>query len=234
MLYKRVLLKLSGEVLGGAAGQGLDPEALARVAGEIRAALETGTQIALVVGGGNFFRGLSPKGHAMDRVNADYIGMLGTVMNALALRDFLSGAGVEAEVMSAIEMPRLTRLVQPLKARRLLEKGKVVIFAGGTGHPYFSTDTTAALRAAEIGAEVVMKGTKVDGVYTADPVKDPSAVRLPAISYEEVLQRNLMVLDLTAITMCRQNGLKILVFNMTEPGNIARVLKGETPCSVIG
>ena len=233
MAYKRALLKLSGEVLGGAAGQGLDPEALSRVAKELKEALATGTQIAIVVGGGNFFRGLSPKGHTMNRVNADYVGMLGTVMNAIALKDFLAGEGVEAVVMSAIEMPRVAMLIQPLKAKKLLEKGKIVIFAGGTGHPFFSTDTTAALRAAEIEAEVVMKGTKVDGVYTADPMKDPKAERLPQISYEEVLQKDLKVMDLTAITMCRENGLKIMVFNMREAGNIAKVLKGEAPCSVI-
>jgi uridylate kinase len=234
MKYKRVLLKLSGEVLGGQSGQGLDPGALSRVARELKEAKATGAQIAVVVGGGNFFRGLSEKGHAMNRVSADYIGMLGTVMNALALKDFLEGLGVEVRVMSAVEMPRLASLVQPLKAVQDLEKGRIVIFAGGTGHPFFSTDTTAALRASEIQAEVVMKGTKVDGVYTADPMKDPAAKRLPEISYEEVLAKDLKVMDLTAVTMCRQNGLKIMVFNMREEGNIAKVLRGEAPCSVIG
>ena len=234
MKYKRVLLKLSGEVLGGQSGQGLDPEALSRVARELKEAKATGAQIAVVVGGGNFFRGLSEKGHAMNRVSADYIGMLGTVMNALALKDFLEGLGVEVRVMSAVERPRLASLVQPLKAVQDLEKGRIVIFAGGTGHPFFSTDTTAALRASEIQAEVVMKGTKVDGVYTADPMKDPAAKRLPEISYEEVLAKDLKVMDLTAVTMCRQNGLKIMVFNMREEGNIAKVLRGEAPCSVIG
>lgn len=234
MQFKRVLLKLSGEVLGGASGTGLDPEALSRVAKEIKEARATGTQIAIVVGGGNFFRGLSEKGHTMNRVSADYIGMLGTVMNALALKDFLESQEVHVKVMSAVEMPRIAGLVQPLKAVQYLEKGKIVIFAGGTGHPFFSTDTTAALRASEIQAEVVMKGTKVDGVYTADPMKDPSAKRLPEISYQEVLEKGLQVMDLTAITMCRQNGLKIMVFNMREEGNIAKVLRGEAPCSIIG
>ena len=234
MKFKRVLLKLSGEVLGGPSGQGLDPEALARVAEEIKDARETKTEIAIVVGGGNFFRGLSEKGHSMNRVSADYIGMLGTVMNALALKDFLEAKGVPVEVMSAVEMPRIASLIQPLKAVQDLGKGKIVIFAGGTGHPFFSTDTTAALRASEIQAEVVMKGTKVDGVYTADPMKDPNAKRLPEISYEEVLEKELKILDLTAITMCRQNGLKIMVFNMREKGNIAKVLRGEAPCSIIG
>lgn len=233
MQFKRVLLKLSGEVLGGASGTGLDPEALSRVAKEIKEASETKTEIAIVVGGGNFFRGLSEKGHKMDRVSADYIGMLGTVMNALALKDFLTAEGVAAEVMSAVEMPRLANLVQPMKAKRWLAKGKIVIFAGGTGHPFFSTDTTAALRAAEIGAEVVMKGTKVDGVYTADPMKDPAAKRLPTLTYDEVLEKRLNVMDLTSITMCRQNGIKIMVFDMRAPGNIAKVLRGEANCSII-
>ena len=225
--YKRVLLKISGEVLGGKEGTGLDTETLKSLAEELKSVLDKGIQLALVCGAGNFFRGLSDKGGKMNRVSADYIGMLGTVMNALAVADFLKQVGVTATVQSAIEMPRICDRIQPLKADKLLEKGEIVIFAGGTGNPFFSTDSTAALRAAEINAEVVLKATKVDGVYSSDPVKDPTAKRFDTITYKEVLERKLKVMDLTAITFCSENKLPIIVFNMTAPGNIARLINGE-------
>jgi uridylate kinase len=227
MDYGRVLLKLSGEVLAGEQGTGLKADVLERLAGELSAVVRSGIETAVVIGGGNFFRGLSAQGRSMGRVTADYIGMLGTVMNGLALADFLSAAGTPAVVQSAVEIPRLCERLQPLRAREHLQAGRVVIFAGGTGNPFFTTDTTAALRAAEIGADVVLKGTKVDGIYSGDPVHDASAERFETITFDEVLTRQLEVMDLTAITMCRENGLPIVVFNVTEPGAIERVVRGE-------
>jgi len=232
--FKRVLLKISGEVLGGKKGVGLDPNTLKSLASEIKKVLQTGVQLALVCGAGNFFRGLSEKGGQMNRVTADYIGMLGTVMNALAIAEFLEQEGVAATVQSAIEMPRICNRVKPLKADKLLAAGEVVIFAGGTGNPFFSTDSTAALRAAEINADAVLKATKVDGVYSADPVKEPSAERFDTISYNEVLERGLKVMDLTAITFCSENKLPIIVFDMTKPGNILKLINGETKFTKVG
>ncbi|MCX7848084.1 MAG: UMP kinase [bacterium] len=231
MTYRRILLKLSGEALAGERGQGLDPAVLQALVEDLKILVTRGVQLALVVGAGNFFRGLSSRGRQMQRVTADYIGMLGTVMNSLAVADFLQQAGVPAVVMSAIEMPRLCELVQPLRAVKLLENGTVVLFAGGTGNPYFTTDSTAALRAAEIGADAVFKATKVDGVYSSDPKRDPHAQRFDTITYEDVLLRNLQVMDLTAITLCNENRLPIVVFNMTIPGNIVRVIEGQAICT---
>lgn len=233
MKYKRILLKLSGEALAGPQGFGLNPEILKSLADELKEIVDSGLQLALVNGAGNFFRGLSSKGETMNRVTADYIGMLGTAMNSLAIADFLNRAGVKAIVQSAIEMPRICDRIQPLKAIDHLENGKVVIFAGGTGNPFFSTDSTAALRAAEINADVVFKATKVDGVYSADPVKVPDATHFDKITYQEVLKRDLKVMDLTAITMCRENKLPIVVFDMTKPGNIKKVLAGKIKCTEI-
>jgi len=224
---KRVLLKISGEALGGKKGVGLDTETLKSLARELKLVLDKGIQLALVCGAGNFFRGLSDKGGKMNRVSADYIGMLGTVMNALAVADFLKQEGIDATVQSAVEMPRICDRIQPLKADKLLNKGEIVIFAGGTGNPFFSTDSTAALRAAEIGAEVVLKATKVDGVYSSDPVKDPTATRFDTITYKEVLEKKLKVMDLTAITFCSENNLPIIVFDMTKSGNILKLINGE-------
>ena len=224
---KRVLLKISGEVLGGSEGAGLDPKTLKSLANELKAVLNEGVELALVCGAGNFFRGLSKKGGKMNRVTADYIGMLGTVMNALAVAEFLNQEGVDATVQSAVEMPRLCNRIQPLVADKILAKGEIVIFAGGTGNPFFSTDSTAALRAAEIGADAVLKATKVDGVYSSDPMKDPNAKRFDTITYKEVLAKELKVMDLTAITFCSENKLPIIVFDMTEPGNILKLIKGE-------
>ncbi len=224
---KRVLLKISGEVLGGSEGAGLDPKTLKSLANELKAVLNEGVELALVCGAGNFFRGLSEKGGKMNRVTADYIGMLGTVMNALAVAEFLNQEGVDATVQSAVEMPRLCNRIQPLVADKILAKGEIVIFAGGTGNPFFSTDSTAALRAAEIGADAVLKATKVDGVYSSDPMKDPNAKRFDTITYKEVLAKELKVMDLTAITFCSENKLPNIVFDMTEPGNILKLIKGE-------
>ena len=233
MKYSRVLLKLSGEALGGKKGSGLDSDFLEQLSNELKTVVDSGVQLALVVGGGNFFRGLSTRGANMNRVRADYIGMLGTAMNGLAIANFLEDAGVPAIVQSAVEIPRVCDLVQPLNAIKRLKQGNVVIFVGGTGNPFFSTDTTAALRAAEIQADVVMKATKVDGVYNSDPVKNPDAVRFDKITYDEMLERKLQVMDLTAITMCRENKMPIIVFNMTIPGNIIKALSGDALSTTI-
>jgi len=232
--YRRILLKLSGEALAGNDALGLNPEVLVELAEEVKELVARKIQVALVSGAGNFFRGLSARGRTMNRVTADYIGMLGTVMNSLALADFLQAAGVPCVVQSAIEMPRLCNLLQPLEAIRQLERGRVVVFAGGTGNPFFSTDSTAALRAAEIKADVVMKATKVDGMYCSNPATNPNAKRFDTITFDEVIARKLQVMDLTAITLCRENNIPIIVFSMTTPGNILRVLEGTGVCTRVG
>ena len=224
----RVALKLSGESFADPeVGYGIDPKTVQRLATEIAEVSAEGHQIAIVVGGGNIFRGLSSAAAGMDRANADYMGMLATVINALALRDAMESAGAPARVQTAIGIAQVAEPYIRLRAIRHLEKGRVVIFAGGTGNPYFTTDTTLALRAAEMGAEMVLKGTRVDGVYDADPEQVPDAQLLPDLSYMEVLERGLRVMDSTAITMCMENGLPIRVFNITVPGNIARAVRGE-------
>jgi uridylate kinase len=230
-LYRRILLKLSGEALAGSDGHGLNPEVLAALADELKELVARNVQVALVTGAGNFFRGMSSRGRTMNRVTADYIGMLGTVMNSLALADFLRAAGVACVVQSAVEVPRLCGLLQPLEAVRQLERGRVVIFAGGTGNPFFTTDSTAALRAAEIQANVVLKATKVDGVYCSNPATNPKATRFDTITFDEVIARKLEVMDLTAVTLCRENNIPIVVFNMTTRGNILRVLDGTAVCT---
>ena len=225
---RRVALKLSGESFADPAlAYGIDPATVRRVAGEIAAARAEGHEIAVVVGGGNIFRGLSSAAEGMARADADYMGMLATVMNALALREGLESAGCPARVQTAIRIEQVAEPYIRLRAIRHLEKGRVVIFAGGTGNPFFTTDTTAALRAAEIGAEAVLKATKVEGVYDADPVLHPDARLFAELSYREVLERGLRVMDATAITMCRENDLPIRVFNISVPGNIARAVRGE-------
>ena len=231
--YRRIMLKLSGEALAGSDGHGLNPEVLVGLADELNELVARALQVAIVTGSGNFFRGMSARGRTMNRVTADYIGMLGTVMNSLAVADFLQAAGVPCVVQSAIEVPRLCGLLQPLEAVRQLERGRVVIFAGGTGNPFFTTDSTAALRAAEIQADVVMKATKVDGVYCSNPAKNPKAQRFDTISFDEVIARKLAVMDLTAVTLCRENNIPIIVFNMTKPGNILRVLEGTAVCTKV-
>jgi uridylate kinase len=226
--FKRILLKLSGEALMGAAGFGIDNGTLERIASEVAEVRALGVEIALVIGGGNIFRGLAASAHGMDRASADYMGMLATVMNSLALQDALERTGVNTRVLSAIEMQELCEPYIRRRAMRHLEKGRVVIFAAGTGNPYFTTDTAASLRAMEIHAEVLMKATKVDGVYDKDPVKHSDAKKFHRLSYIEVLQRNLSVMDSTAISLCRDNKLAIVVFDLGTRGNIRRVVMGES------
>jgi len=232
--YRRILLKLSGEALAGDVGYGIDPPVLRRIADELHELQDLGVQVAIVIGGGNIFRGLQAAAAGMDRATADYMGMLATVLNALALQDALEKAGLITRVCSAIEMPAVAEPYIRRRAIRHLEKGRVVIFAAGTGNPFFTTDTAAALRAVEIGAEVILKATKVDGVYSADPMLEPSAQHLPHLTYIEVLNRGLKVMDTTAITMCMDNQLPIVVFNLAHRGNIRRIVMGEPIGSTVG
>lgn len=225
--YRRILLKLSGEALMGEQGYGIDYNVLDTIASEVKEVHETGVEIAIVIGGGNIFRGLAATARGMERASADYMGMLATVLNALALQNMLENKGVFTRVQSAIEMRELAEPYIRRRAVRHLEKKRVVIFAAGTGNPYFTTDTAAALRAMEIGAEVIMKATKVDGVYSADPMKDPSAVKFDRLTYLDVLQKNLRVMDATAISLCMDNNLPIIVFNLNVRGNIKRIVSGE-------
>jgi uridylate kinase len=226
--FKRILLKLSGEALMGAGSFGIDPATLERIASEVAEVRSLGVEVAIVIGGGNIFRGLAASAHGMDRASADYMGMLATVMNSLALQDALERADVNTRVLSAIEMQELCEPYIRRRAMRHLEKGRVVIFAAGTGNPYFTTDTAASLRAMEIHADVLLKATKVDGVYDKDPNKHTDAQRFHRLSYIEVLQRNLKVMDSTAISLCRDNKLAIVVFDMRSRGNIRRVSMGES------
>lgn len=225
--YNRVLLKLSGEALMGDTEYGIDTEVLQALAEQLKSVCNHGVDIAIVVGGGNIFRGLRASASGMDRAQADTVGMLATVMNALALQDALERIGVFTRVMSAISMSQVAEPYIRRRAIRHMEKGRVVIFAAGTGNPYFTTDTTAALRALEVGADVVMKATKVDGVYDCDPVTNPDAVKFEELTYIDVLNRGLQVMDSTAISLCMDNELPIIVFNMETPGNIERALRGE-------
>jgi len=232
--YQRVLLKLSGEALMGDQQFGVDPAITARIARDVSEIQSLGVQTAIVIGGGNIFRGLAASARGMDRATADYMGMLATVINALALQDALERQGVLTRTVAAIEMRAVAEPFIRRRAIRHLEKGRVVIFAAGTGNPYFTTDTAAALRAMEIKAEVILKGTKVDGIYTADPVLDPNATMYDSISYLQVLERQLKVMDSTAISLCMDNKLPIVVFNLVEPGNIRRVVFGETVGTTVG
>jgi len=225
--FRRVLLKLSGEALLGEQSFGIDVNVARSVAEEIKQAHQLGTQIAVVVGGGNIFRGVSASAGNMDRASADYIGMLATVMNAVVLQDALEKIGIQTRVLSAIDIPQLAEPFIRRRAIRHLEKGRIVILAAGTGNPFFSTDSAAALRALEIKADAILKGTKVDGVYSADPMKDPSATRFEQITFQEVLEKRLKVMDASAISLCRDNSLPIIVFNMRTPGNIARVVRND-------
>jgi uridylate kinase len=226
--YKRILLKLSGEALMGAQGYGIDHAVLDTITSEVKEVCGLGVEVAIVIGGGNIFRGLSAAAKGMERASADYMGMLATVLNALALQNVLENKGVVTRVQSAIEMRELAETYIRRRAVRHLEKGRVVIFAAGTGNPYFTTDTAAALRAMEIGAEVIMKATKVDGVYSADPVKDKTATKYDRLTYIDVLQKDLRVMDATAISLCMDNSLPIIVFNLNVSGNIKRIVLGET------
>ncbi len=225
--FKRVLIKLSGEAFMGRREYGIDPDTVNAIADELAEANRLGVQLAAVVGGGNIFRGVAASAKGMDRAAADYVGMLATVMNSLALQDALEKRGVYTRVQSAIEMQAVAEPYIRRRAIRHLEKGRVVIFAAGTGNPYFTTDTSAALRALEIGAEAILKATMVDGVYDSDPLKNPDAVMYESLDYIEVLQQGLKVMDATAISLCMDNDLPIVVFNMTVPGNIIKVLCGE-------
>lgn len=226
-VYKRILLKLSGEALQGNQGYGVDAEVLRTIAGEIGELIELGVEVAIVIGGGNIFRGLRAAASGMDRASADYMGMLATVMNSLALQDALEQRGVYTRVLSAIEMKEVAEPYIRRRATRHLEKGRVVIFAAGTGNPYFTTDTAAALRAMEVQAEVVLKATKVDGVYDRDPAVHPDAVRYDQLTYLDVLAQGLSVMDATAISLCKENDLPIVVFDMLTASNIRRVVCGE-------
>lgn len=225
--YKRILLKLSGEVLSGDQQYGISHAIMNNIAREIRSLYDLGTETGIVIGGGNIFRGVSENSLGMDRVSADYMGMLATVMNSLALQDYLEKQEVPTRVLSAIEMRQIAEPFIRRRATRHLEKGRVVIFAAGTGNPYFSSDTAAALRAFEINAEVILKATKVDGVYDKDPVLHPGAQKFDAITYKEVIYKNLKVMDFTAITLCMDNNLPIIVFDLTTPGNICKVVLGK-------
>jgi uridylate kinase len=231
--YKRVLLKMSGEVLMDERDFGIDPNMLDRIAKDVKQAVEMGVQVCIVVGAGNIFRGVSGAANGMERVTADYIGMLGTVMNALALQSSLEQNGVETRVQSAIPMQAVCEPYVRRRALRHMEKGRVVIFAAGSGNPFFTTDTPAALRATEMDCDALVKGTKVDGVYTDDPAKDPSAKRYDHVSYLDVLTKDLKVMDATAISLARENDIPILVFNVKEKGNFAKVLAGDGVCTVV-
>jgi len=222
-----VLLKLSGEVLAGDQGHGIDAASLARLAGEIQEGVSGGAELGIVIGGGNIIRGTAASQEGVDRAAADSMGMLATVINAIALQDSLERCGLVTRVLSAIEMRALAEPYIRRRAVRHLEKGRVVLLAAGTGHPYFTTDTAAVLRAVEIGADVLLKGTKVDGVFSEDPVRNPAAVRYDSLSYPEAIDRRLQVMDMTAFTMGMDNRLPIVVFNVTVPGNLARALRGE-------
>jgi len=227
MKYKRVLLKLSGEALMGDQQYGIDPLRLNAYATEVAAAVKQGAQVAVVIGGGNIFRGLQGASQGMDRVQGDYMGMLATVINSMALQSALTSTGIKASLLSGVYIDRVAESMSGPKAIALLEAGHVVLIAGGTGNPFFTTDTAAALRAVEIKADVILKGTRVDGIYTADPEKDPKAVKFDHITYEQVYEKQLKVMDLTAFTLCWENKLPILVFDMNTAGNLLKVLNGD-------
>jgi len=232
-VYRRIVLKLSGEALAGGQGYGIDPPVLDRVAAEVRDVAGLGVQVAIVIGGGNIFRGIAASAGGMDRSTADYMGMLATVINALALQDALEKSGLQTRVLSAIEMRAVAEPYIRRRAIRHLEKGRVVIFAAGTGNPFFTTDTAGALRAVEIGADAIMKATKVDGIYSADPMVHKNAERLAHVTYIDVLNRGLQVMDAAAISLCMDNKLPIIVFDLTRPGNIKRIVLGERVGSIV-
>lgn len=232
-MYKRVLLKLSGESLGGPAGKGIDENCLNAYAAEIATAAKAGLQIGIVIGGGNIFRGLQGVGKGFDRVNGDKMGMLATVINSLGLAMGIRSHGVKAEVFTATPMEPIARYYVREHAVKVMEEGGVALIAGGTGNPFFTTDSGAALRSLEIGADALLKGTRVDGVYTADPEKDPTATKFSEITYDEIYRRNLKVMDLTATTMCKENNLPIVVFDMDTPGNLKKVCNGEPIGTVV-
>lgn len=232
--YRRILLKLSGEGLAGDDGFGIHPGLIADIAAQVREVHELGTEICIVIGGGNIIRGMTAASQGMDRAQADYMGMLASVINAMALQDALEKQGIPTRVQTAIEIAQVAEPYIRRRAMRHMEKGRLVIFAAGTGNPYFTTDTAAALRAAEVQAEIVMKATQVDGVYSADPHKDPTAVRYEELSFAEALQRDLRFMDQTAIALCRENDLPILIFDMGVRGNIMKAVRGERVGTLVG
>mgnify|MGYP000023216247 CR=1 FL=1 len=228
MKYKRILLKLSGEALMGNKGFGIDQERLLEYANEIKSIYDEGCEVAIVIGGGNIFRGIQAEKGGMDRVHGDYMGMLATVINSMAIQSALEGIGVSTRLQSAIKMEQICEPFIRRKAVRHLEKGRVVIFGAGTGNPYFTTDTAGSLRAIEMKADVILKGTRVDGVYDADPEKNPNAKKFETISFQDCISKNLKVMDMTAFTLCMENKLPIIVFDMNKEGNLLKVCKGET------
>jgi uridylate kinase len=232
-LYRRILLKLSGEALVGSEAYGIDPEVLDRFAGEIRDLAAVGVQVALVIGGGNIFRGAGLAAKGMDRVTGDQMGMLATVMNGLAMQDALERLGVAARVMSALKINQVCEDYIRRRAMRHLDKGRVVVFAAGTGNPFFTTDSAASLRAIEVGADLLIKATKVDGIYSADPMIDPGATFYPRISYDRALREGLQVMDTTAIVLCRDHGMPLRVMNINEPGALLRLIRGEDVGSLV-
>ncbi len=233
LTYKRILLKLSGEALMGERNHGIDPERLNQYALDIHEAVKSGSQIGIVIGGGNIFRGLSGAAQGFDRINGDYMGMLATVINCLALQSALETVGCPATVLTAIRMEPVAEFYSKQKTRDLLEKGQVVIFSAGTGNPYFTTDTASALRAIEMKADIMLKGTRVDGIYTADPEKDKTATKYAALTYDEAYAKNLKVMDLTSFTMCKENNMPSIVFDMNTPGNLKKVILGEKIGTII-
>jgi len=233
MKYRRVLLKLSGEALQGNQQYGIDPVRLATYAREIKEVSEMGVEVAIVIGGGNIFRGMQAEEMGIEKVQGDYMGMMATVMNGMAIQSALEQIGGRTRLITSIEMREIAEPYIRRRAIRHLEKGRIVIFSGGTGSPFFTTDSAAALRANEINADVILKGTRVDGIYTADPEKDPDAVKIEQITFTSVISRNLRIMDMTAFTLCQENDLPIVVFNMNEPGNLRRVIDGEPVGSII-
>jgi uridylate kinase len=231
--YKRILLKLSGEALMGEKQFGIDNTRLSIYAQQVKEVVEAGVEVAIVIGGGNIFRGVQAEQGGMDRTHGDYMGMLATMINSMALQSALEAEGLETRLQSAIEMKQICEPYIRRKAVRHLEKGRVVIFGAGTGNPFFTTDSAASLRAIEIDADVILKGTRVDGIYTADPEKDPNAVKFDTISFDEVYEKNLNVMDLTAFTLCKENNLPIIVFDMNKEGNLKRLVQGEAVGTVV-
>lgn len=227
MKYTRILLKLSGEALEGARGYGIDPQRLATYAAEIKTIVDDGVQVAIVIGGGNIFRGLQGTAEGVDRVQGDYMGMLATVINSMAVQDALGRLGIRSKLLGGIAIDPLCERMSSNRAVTCLEQGNVVLISGGTGNPYFTTDTASALRALEVGADAILKGTRVDGVYNVDPEKDPSAVKYETVSFDEAIEKGLKIMDLTAFTLCKENHLPIIVFNMNTAGNLKRVVMGE-------
>lgn len=234
MKYKRILLKLSGEALMGEQQSGIDPSRLAMYATEVKQAVDAGVQVAIVIGGGNIFRGMQGAAKGMDRVQGDYMGMLATVINSMAIQAEIEKQGIPTRLLSGIAIEPIAEAMSRRRAVEYLDEGKVVVIAAGTGNPFFTTDTAAALRAVEIRADVILKGTRVDGIYTADPEKDKNAVKFNTISFTEVYEKNLTIMDLTAFTLCKENKLPIMVFNMNIPGNLLRIVNGENIGTIVG